>query len=446
MKVQTPTFSAIVAPLSAPLFMVHPSSHSPLASQFSQDTTTVIDHANDLMTKEKKDDPDGGTDVDSVTEKCTVASASSDDSFGADYALSTIRHSVVGKFKSSARGFAQHSGARISPLWERGTNAIAFKPRPRRERAPLTTKQLEARKRRSDKIARISRRLQRINQDPFVASRVVLALAALLLILRAGDGPMATCLSLCAVMILYQTTQLASTTTLQIWYYVGVVSLIVSASSWMLWSLPFRNDGNLHLSDSATSPHNDWMWRQVVPRLWGLLLTLWLYRDITASKGGNGDDDAIDTIEVKATILGGKFLDEANTSAFRRPKWKTSVVVVQHGPIVLGEISVKELLEDTKGASKFRTTSFSHFLESSKGSSLIFLLKQGDTTQGICRVPIPTIRNMKMSSWFPILDSNEKVGELLVQIQDRPLAVPFLFRASTILPIVACFVVAACCS
>ncbi len=405
--------------------------------------TAVQDHVNDILSKQNKNVQEDGFDADSVTEKCTVASASSDDSFGAEFALSTIRHSVVGKFKSSARGLARKSSARISPLLQR-SNAIAFKPRPRRERAPLTIQQLEARKRREDNIAKVYRMLQRINQDPFVASRVILAFSALLLVLRPSDSPLASCLSLTSVLLLHQTTQLASTATLQAWYYIGVTSLFVSASSWIMFNLFQNIHCNWRESTLETLPYNYWLWAQIIPRLWGMLLALWLYRDVAGSK--NSDDNAIDTIQIKASILGIKFFEEANGSAFRRPKWKNSVIAVQHGTATLGEISTRQLLDDATGASTFRTTAFSHFLESVKGSSMMFHLTQGDETAEVAKVPIPTIHNMKMTNWFPIVDSDEKkFGELLVQIQCRPLAVPFLFRASTILPIVACFVVATCC-
>lgn len=379
------------------------------------------------------------SDADSVTEKSTVASVSSDDddddSFGADITLSSLGQAVVGKVKVSAKGLAQRSSARLSPLLQRSNDVAAFKPRPKRVRAPLTLQQLQARQRRIDKIARISRMLQRVNHDPFVASRTILALSAILLVIRAGRGHVASCLSLIGTIILHQTTRLTSTLYLRSWYYVSVLTVLVTVSAWILTHIVGCNYFNSNTNESAAFRY--WVWTDAVPRLWGLLLAFWLYQDVMASNDA-GDANAIDTIYVKACVVGFKIFPHAPGSVNRRPLWKTSTVVVHHGPVLVGEEPTKKLLDDKVRESTFRTTAFSHFLESVEGSSLSVQLRHGDETMATATVPIPTIRNMKMSNWFPLMNSDEKVGELLVQIQTRPMVVPFLFRASTVLPIAFC--------
>lgn len=393
--------------------------------------------------KISRDDRSGsGSDVDSVTEKSTVASVSSDDdddSFGPDITLSSLGQAVVGKFKVSARGLAQTSGARISPLIQRGNSAMVFKPRPKRVRAPLTLQQLQARKRRSDKLARISRMLQRVNQDPFVASRTILALAAILLVVRAGRGHVASCLSLIGTIILHQTTKLTSTSYLRSWYYLSSATVLVCVSSWIWTQLLLGNYFNLmsKAAESAVMHRQYWVCTHVMPRLWGLFLAFWVYRDVMTSNDA-GDVHAIDTIYIKASLVGIKIHPHAPGAATRRHQWKNSTIVVHHGPVLVGEAPTKKFLDEKANESKFRTTAFSHFLESVEGSSLKIRLQHGDDIMATASVPIPTIRNIKMSDWFPFMNSDEKVGELLVQIQSRPMVVPFLFRASTVIPIMVC--------
>ena len=385
------------------------------------------------------------SDVDSVTEKSTVASVSSDDddddSFGPDFTLSTLGQTVVGKFKVSAKGLARKSSARLSPLLQRTTSVGPFKPRPKRVRAPLTPQQLQARKRRSDAIARIGRLLQRVNQDPFVASRTILALSAILLMIRAGRGHVASCLSLIGTIILHQTTKLTSTSYLRWWYYVSALTVLVCVGSWIVTHALDCNYFNSIPAGDEGGHGQYWVWTHVLPRLWGLLLAFWLHQDIMASND-KGDANSIDTIYVKACVEGIKVLPDAPGFATRRPLWKNSIIVVHHGPVLVGEASTKKLLDDKADEYKFRTTAFSHFLESPEGSSLTFQLKHEHEIMAIATVPIPAVRNMKMSNWFPLMNSTEKVGDLLVQIQSKPLAVPFLFRAATVLPIMFCIALA----
>lgn len=379
---------------------------------------------------------------DSVTEESTVVSVSSDDSFGPQFALNAIRHSVLGKVKSSAKGLATRSSAKITPLLKRGSDAIAFKPRKRREVAPLTEKQIAARRRRRDNAAKIRRMLQRINQDPFVASRVVLALAALCLLLRAGDRHLAACLSLISLLILHQTTQLASTKALKVWYYVSAISLGVSVGSWILLSAFSQNLLALPASTLMKLQNAVWVWSRAVPRLWGLLVAFLLYREVETSR--DGDDNSINTIEIDIAVLQARFVDESHMR--RRYGIGDSVTTLQHGPLLLGKFDTRRILADQgnpKRAPKFQTAAFSHFIESSKGSSIQLIVEQDSTYLGTAKVAIPLQHDLKMSCWFPIRDSKKQVqGHFLVEIQSRPQPAQFLIRASTILPIIACFVLA----
>jgi hypothetical protein len=398
----------------------------------------------------KQTNPFEDEDTDSITEESSAGSVSSEDSFSPRFAISTIRYAVFGKVKSSAQGLARKSKAKLSPVLRRSSNAIVFGPRSKRRRTPLTPQQKERRRRRRDNATKIRRMLQRVNQDPFVASRVIQAFSVLFLLL--GDRLLAACTSFISVLILHQTTQLASTKALQVWYYVGVISLAISVGSKMSLSV-FEQSSVGILPSVAKLQDAGWLWGQAAPRLWGVFLALWLYQDIESSKDGN--DNAIDTIEIEISLHRAQCSKAESTSTYRQ--WKNAVVTVHHGPMVLGSIDMRRLLEEGSttmlDCQTFQSTSFSHFIESSKGSSLQCHVakRNGEAEEtlllGTAKVPVPTTSDLKMSNWFPIVDSknNQRQGELMVKIESRQSARNFLFRATTVLPTLACFALAAWC-
>jgi hypothetical protein len=257
-------------------------------------------------------------------------------------------------------------------------------------------------------------------------------------------------MSLIALTILHQTTNHASTKALEAWYYVSAISLAVSVGSWFLLCVFRQNVLALPESTLAKLYDTVWLWSQAVPRIWGLLVAFWLYREVESSR--DGDDNAIETIEIKVAVLQARPMNES--SSFRRHRLKDSVIVVQHGPVVLGQLDTSTVLEEyynmpKRAPKKFCTTAFSHFIESSKGSSLqlhMKLCKDGnETTLGTEKVPIPCTLDLKMSSWFAVRDLETKRpvhAEVLVEIQSRSQPSQFLFRASTVLPTLSCFVFA----
>ena len=281
--------------------------------------------------------------------------------------MTTLRQAIFGKVKSSAQGLARKSKDKLSPVWNRSSNVFKF--RPRRTRAPLTSRQRERRRRRRDNTTKICRMLQRINQDPFVASRVVQAISALFLLL--GERLLAACTSFISVLILHQTTQLASTKHLQAWYYVGVVTLAVSVGSTLLLDVLEPNSAILLVLANHQAAGHCW-WGQAVPLLWGFFVSLWLYQDIESSR--DGCENSIETIEFELSLLQARYMVESSSWSSKSRQWKNSVIVVQHGPIVLGNVEMRQLFEDGETSAtascSFRSTAFSHFIESSKGSFL----------------------------------------------------------------------------
>jgi hypothetical protein len=373
---------------------------------------------------------------DADTDQSTAGSASSRDSFDAGFALSALRHTVFSKVKASAKGLVRKSGSKLRPLFQKGSKLI-LKPRHFRK-APkaLTENQQARRKRRRDNLSKLKRMIYRVDKDPFVASRVVLALAALCLLLRAGDLLLATTMSCLGVLILHQTTQLASTRPLEAWYYVGMASVVVSVGSYLTSLYVERNGISIPSSlwDRPQSPL--WVWSRGVPRVWAIVLAGLLYQDIAASK--DGDDNAIETIEVEVAIL--RIKAPPDSKIYRNYVVAPISIVIQKGPVVVGSMNTKALLGDAvrPGSNRFQTTAFSHFVESTKGSFLRILMKEGDTIKGSTDVAFPGVHCMKMSNWFHCADV-----ELLIEIQSRPLAIHFLFRASTILPTIGCIALAA---
>ena len=376
-------------------------------------------------TQQQKHDDDDDADAD--TDDSTAESVSSSNSFNAGFALSALRHSVFRHVKTSAQRLARKSGARLTPFLQEGSKRM-LKPRQQHRRAPkaLTANQQARRKRRRDNLTKLRRMIHRVDNDPFVASRVVLALAAGCLLLRAGDVLLAATMSFLGVLILHQTTQLASTHALEAWYYVGVATLVVSMGSWLVSQYMERN--GIVLPPSLWDRLHDqlWFWGRGLPRLWAVVLTRLLYRDIAASK--DGDDNAIETIQVELAVLR---LKVPSNSMIYRSSAPPSSIVIHKGPVEVGSISAKVLLAEKvePGSNRFQITAFSHFIEETKGSFLRIQLKEGDVIKGAFDVAAPGVHSMKVSNWFQCGEA-----ELLIQIQSRPLATHFLFRASTLLP------------
>jgi len=397
-----------------------------------QSSTVVVgDHHKGGRPPVKDDDTDMSTD----------ASISSSHSHGAGFALSAIRHTVVRCITTSAQGFVRQSGATLRPLLQQGSDRM-LKPRQRAlstPPTPLTANQQARRKRRRDNYFKLMRMIYRIDKDPFVASRVILAWAAICLLLRAGDLLLAATMSFLSVLILHQTTQLASTRPLEGWYYVGMASLVVSVGSWLISTYLLRNDNIVSLSLWERLNDQLWFWGRGIPRIWAIVIAGLLYRDISTSK--DGDDNAIETIEVEVAIL--RMKPPPIAKIYQRHV-RPLQIGIQKGPIVIGTISTKELRGDsttvppTDGSNRFMTTAFSHHIESTKGSFIGIHIKDRNTLQGRTYIAAPGVHCMKVSNWFKCADM-----ELLIEIQTRPLATPFLFRASTLLPTIGCMALAA---
>ena len=319
-----------------------------------------------------------------------------------------------------------------------------LQPRPqhRRRKAPprpLTATQQARRKRRRDNLTKLRRMIHRVDNDPFVASRVVLALAAGCLLLRAGDLFLAATMSFLGVLMLHQTTQLASTHALETWYYIGVATLLVSVGSRLVSLYMERNGIVLPLSLWDRLHDQLWFWGRGLPRLWAIVLTRWLYQVIAASK--DGDDNAIETIQVEVAIL--RLKVPSNSKLYRTYAPPTSIVIHKGPVVVVGSIDATRLLGDKVDprSNRFQITAFSHFIEETKGSFLCIQMKEGNVVKGSVHVAAPGVHNMKVTNWFPCGDH----AELLIQIQSRPLATHFLFRASTLLPTIGSIALAAAC-
>lgn len=370
----------------------------------------------------------------SETDDSTVGSVASADAFDAGYnTLNALRYVALHSFRSSAKGLAQTSGARLKPILQHGTDRM-LKPtltnKGSQKKVVLTPQQQARRRRRRNNRSKIIRMLNRIDKDPLVASRVVLALAATCLFLRAGDLLLAATMSVLGILILKETMQLATTKALETWYFIGVLSLAVSTVSWLISS--YVDFSGLEVPHSLVDRlgNNLWLLSRGVPRIWAIMVAGLLYRDISASR--DGDDNAIDTIKVEVALLALKL---SEPSSMKHTSMGNTSIVIQNGPVVVGSMNAKALLNQRfgPGSNHFETVTFSHFLESSTGASLSIYLMDGDTILGSTAVGVPGIHHMKISDWFSCEDV-----EMLIELYSRPLALQFLFRASTLIPMIAC--------
>lgn len=180
--------------------------------------TIIIKHP------EQSDDED----ADSYTERSTIASSESDILTAS--AMSTFKQSVMGKLKKSARGLAKSSARKLSPVLTSGPSHPASVPQ-----VAKPTPQHSVRQRRRSFASKLRLRLQRINKDPLVTSRMFLAITATCLLTSAGNHPYATCWSVIALAILRETIRHCRTKPLEVWYFISAITVAISSVSFLVW-------------------------------------------------------------------------------------------------------------------------------------------------------------------------------------------------------------------